>query len=181
MPELLPLDAAATAVGKSEVTLRRLVKSGKVPAEREQTITGFIYRVDPEAIKAYYAERETEVEERAEIAPKATTLNRLAVSTPAQGNEDYWRKRAERYEQKYDESVQAHLKTKEELGLWRGKAGNPQETILPVVKKSKEKKEVAANTEQEEKETVAAWVTPIVLGLLVALAIGGGIVATQLH
>ena len=189
MPELLPLDTAAAAVGKSEVTLRRLVKAGKIPAEREQTITGFIYRVDPEVIKAYYAEREKELE----VAPptKFTEPNRLAVSTSAQGNEEYWRKRAERYEQKYDESIKAHLQTKEALGLWKGKAEQLSSAVQQIAQPTPPKQrpvKVPANLEvptQKEvtskKEPIISWLSPIVLGLIVSLAIAGGIVATQLH
>ena len=193
MPELLPLDAAAAVVGKSEITLRRLIKTGKVPAEREQTITGFIYRVDPELVKAYYSQREAEMEAAAPVAVEAPgTTNRLAVSTQKQDNEDYWRKRAERYEQKYDESVKAHLHTKEEVGMWRAKAEHASQAPVPMAKAAKEKpvvqpqpaaplKKTAVEVPLDQPESALAKATPIVLGLLVALAIAGGIVATQLH
>jgi hypothetical protein len=75
MAELLQLDAAAKKVGKSEVTIRRLVKAGKVPAHKEKTLTGFIYRVDPDDVRAYYSKRGAlglggEPEPRAEVEPE---------------------------------------------------------------------------------------------------------------
>jgi hypothetical protein len=57
MAELIPLDTAAKQVGKSEVTIRRLVKAGKISAQKVKTLTGFVYRVDPQEVRAYYGKR----------------------------------------------------------------------------------------------------------------------------
>ncbi len=74
MADFLHLDAAAKAVGKSEVTLRRLIKAEKIPYHKEKTVTGFLYLVRPEDVLAYYDTRTvlnlgSDPEPRAEIEP----------------------------------------------------------------------------------------------------------------
>jgi hypothetical protein len=54
MAQLVQLDKAAKAAGKSEITLRRLIKAGKIPFEKQKTLTGFIYLVDPQSVKDFY-------------------------------------------------------------------------------------------------------------------------------
>ncbi len=93
MAELIQLDAAAKLVGKSEVTLRRLVKSGKVKAHKEKTLTGFIYRVDSAEVLSYYNLREEAVagaiastqQVETPEQPKATVAS--VESVPGHGEE----------------------------------------------------------------------------------------------
>ncbi len=60
------LDQAARQVGKSEVTVRRLVKAGKISHRKEKTLTGFIYLVDPTEISHYYGDRGSSSEDFAQ-------------------------------------------------------------------------------------------------------------------
>lgn len=51
---LITLKEAAGLVGKSELTIRRLVKSKKLTSQKEKTPTGFSYLVDEASLRSYY-------------------------------------------------------------------------------------------------------------------------------
>lgn len=149
MAEFLHLDAAAKLAGKSEVTLRRLVKAGKVRAKKEKTHTGFIYTVDPDEVRAYYglkgspkndSEPLPEPEETPEKPEKSshhavTTKGRVRVAVSGiEGDPiEYWLKRAETYEERYYQEVQNTSQLREELGLWRGRAEHAQALLMKLL------------------------------------------------
>jgi len=51
---LITLKEAAQIVGKSELTIRRLVKAKKVNSQKQKTATGFSYLVDEDDLKSFY-------------------------------------------------------------------------------------------------------------------------------
>lgn len=141
MAELIQLDQAASIVGKSEVTLRRLVKAGKIPFERQKTLTGFIYLVDPLEVKKYYKIRNggaytPEGDGADEITlntPRSANKVRLAVSDETGNQTEYWQKKAESYEDKYYTELNTHAQTREDLGVWRGRAEHAQAMLLKLL------------------------------------------------
>lgn len=153
MAELLHLDAAAKLVGKSEVTLRRLVKAGKVSAAKEKTPTGFIYKVDADEIKRYYGVRGSlnlgsDPAPRAEVEPEPQAPKTQEPETPKQSSGgkvrvavasgqgdpvEYWLKRAETYEDRYYKEVQSTAHLREELGLWKGRAEHAQALLMKLL------------------------------------------------
>ena len=62
MADLIPLTAAAALVGKSEISIRRLITAGKVPVHKEQSADGVVYMLDPKKLRAFYVERDAAVE-----------------------------------------------------------------------------------------------------------------------
>lgn len=144
MADHIQLDAAAALVGKSEVTLRRLIKAGKIPVKKEKTLTGFIYLVNPDDVTAYYQGKGADgadIDEAPEMpepaAPQAaasnTPMRRLAVAGEAGGATEYWQKRAEIYEERYHGEMQKHSQTREELGVWRGRAEHAQAMLMKML------------------------------------------------
>jgi hypothetical protein len=138
MADLVQLDVAAALVGKSEVTLRRLIKAGKVPVHKEKTLTGFIYLIDPAKLQAYYESRGEVVFESMEEAPtepvsKDSGARRLAVAGENGGEVTYWQKRAETYEERYHAELQKHASAREELGIWRGRAEHAQAMLMKLL------------------------------------------------
>lgn len=142
MAELLHLDAAAKLVGKSEVTLRRLVKAGKIAVEKEKTTTGFVYLVDADEVQRYYGVRrsaqttpKTESKHDPEVphAVESQGRVRVAVSGDQGSTMDYWLKRAETYEERYYKEVQKTGELREELGLWRGRAEHAQGLLIKLL------------------------------------------------
>ena len=146
MPNPMQLDKAASAIGKSEITLRRLVKANKIPYQKEKTPTGFIYLVDLDQVKAYYQAREgfvaaavegPENSERVSVPADSFTNHgapvRLAVSGDMGGAAEYWQKRSELYEDRYHGEVMKHAQTREELGMWRGRAEQAQAMLVKLL------------------------------------------------
>lgn len=160
MAESLQLDKAAALVGKSEVTLRRLIKAGKIPFEKEKTLTGFIYRVKPADVRAYYKQKDgdspvEEVEQEMEIpiTRKGTEESvehdpadvhrvesrgsnprvRVAIADETGNSYEYWQKKSEVYEEKYNQEVTRHAQTREELGVWRGRAEQAHSMLLKLL------------------------------------------------
>lgn len=199
MAEFIHLDAAAKLAGKSEVTIRRLVKAGKVNFEKQKTHTGFIYLVDPEEIKAYYGVRGSlklgsDPEPRAEIEPdpepeEFETPSKHAVATQGRvrvavsGVEGdpvaYWVKRAETYEDRYHNEVQRTAHLREELGLWKGRAEHAQGLLMkllpgPETALISEKRNVPEQTMTVRRLTFAGMM--ILIALPTVLIIGGGLV-----
>lgn len=199
MANFLPLDKAAALTSKSEVTLRRLIKAGKVPSQKEKTLTGFIYLIDPEAVKSYYKRRDGVIEEvstteetdgqtisagKEETVSEAKSdeLNRpvrVAVAGESGSATEYWQKKYEMYEERYNREVEKHAQTREELGLWRGRAEQAQSMlvkILPagnqVVSSTPDNKR---NPELEKNDNNISWLLSIVIFLLGLLVIGGGV------
>jgi hypothetical protein len=199
MAEFIQLDAAAKLVGKSEVTLRRLVKAGKVAAHKEKTLTGFIYRVDADQIRAYYNHREaavasvtdlvesTETEPAVEVpikeAPQpkekggeALPSNgrmRVAVSNDKGSPAEYWLKRAELYEEKYLHEIRHNAQLREELGLWRGRAEHAQGMLmkmLPIPGQLEVSNEMGFEEERPAKDWVGGLISFIAILVLVGVA-----------
>lgn len=144
MADHIQLDAAAALVGKSEVTLRRLIKAGKIPVKKEKTLTGFIYLVNPDDVAAYYqgkgadtADFDDAADTPEPAAPQPTASNtpmrRLAVAGESGGASEYWQKRAEIYEERYHGEMQKHSQTREELGVWRGRAEHAQAMLMKML------------------------------------------------
>jgi hypothetical protein len=51
---MITLKEACEITEKSEVTIRRLVKKGKVTSRKDKTSTGFVYLIDKESLLLYY-------------------------------------------------------------------------------------------------------------------------------
>lgn len=216
MAELVQLDKAAALVGRSEVTLRRLVKAGKIPFQKEKTLTGFIYLVDAEAVRAHYglgaddgfaygkddegAKPDQEAsgqESPAEEIPvqkpekkesdgvaipvaedvKPNGSVRVAVATDSSTVQDYWRKRSERYEDKYLQELSQHSQTREELGVWRGRAEQSQSMLLKMLPSPQDievKDDVPATVQRPEPSSVL-WTAAVAILGLVALVLAAGV------
>lgn len=181
MAALVQLDEAANLVGKSEVTLRRLIKAGKVPFHKEKTLTGFIYLIDPEQVRAYYdgrpleavtATEEPEVESQSEGSRRSSV--RVAVAGESGNFSEYWQKKAEIYEERYTQEMSRHAHTREELGLWRGRAEQAQSMLvklLPAPVQEKAPASVAAPAKKVGDESVSA--TTVIMMVVLLLAIFG--------
>lgn len=157
------LDQAARQVGKSEVTVRRLVKAGKISHRKEKTLTGFIYLVDPTEISHYYGDRGSSSEDFAqqlrEAGAEVVEEVRIHHAKPLEGNSEdqaqgesgptrqirvavagesgnlseYWQKRAETYENRYHQTLETQAKLREELGVWRGRAEQAQNMLVKLL------------------------------------------------
>ncbi|CAN5191723.1 hypothetical protein BH11PAT4_BH11PAT4_5640 [soil metagenome] len=157
------LDQAARQVGKSEVTVRRLVKAGKISHQKEKTLTGFIYLVDPTEISHYYGDRGSssedfaqqmresgaevveevrihrpDTDENSKEQPQAeqqasTRQIRVAVASETGNLSEYWQKRAETYENRYHQTLESQSKLREELGVWRGRAEQAQNMLVKLL------------------------------------------------
>jgi hypothetical protein len=157
------LDQAARQVGKSEVTVRRLVKAGKISHQKEKTLTGFIYLVDPTEISHYYGDRGSSsedfaqqmresgaevveevlihrpdagdsTEEQAQRGEAGSTRQiRVAVASESGNLSEYWQKRAETYENRYHQTLESQSKLREELGVWRGRAEQAQNMLVKLL------------------------------------------------
>ena len=194
MAELLQLDSAASLIGKSEVTLRRLIKAGKIPFQKEKTLTGFVYLVDPDAVRAYYQGRDTEIfqaeaqehsrdtEPEVQVATQAQAASaknqsvRVAVSDPKSGPAEYWQKRAEIYEDRFTQEVVKHAQTREDLGVWRGRAEQAQSMLIKLLPAPQSEVEVRPKTEvieqmAPEKKSVSAAV--VILSIFVVILLVG--------
>lgn len=193
MAEPMQLDQAARLVGKSEVTLRRLIKAGKIPFEKEKTLTGFIYKIDPEKVRAYYHIRvggvfgtngkasdddnpfeSLDEKERSGPAymPKSAEPLRIAVEDAGGHASEYWQKRSDLYEDKYHQEVQKHATLREELGVWRGRAEQAQAMIIKMLPPAETPAIQAGEPVKEEK--TLSWVA-VLLGTLTVVIIVGGI------
>ncbi|MBU6389378.1 hypothetical protein KGQ71_02575 [Patescibacteria group bacterium] len=192
MAELLPLDKAAAQVGKSEVTLRRLLKAGKIPFEKEKTLTGFVYRVDPDTVRAYYRIREGSIEDLARAAGEngeseddarsesSRKSVRVAVAGETGGAHEYWQKKSDMYEEKYNAEVMKHAQTREELGVWRGRAEQAQAMLMKLlpapnhveVKPPQPSEKPAPADTDANSGVVWAWLLSGLLILLLLVAAG---------
>ena len=170
----MQLDKASAAVGKSEVTLRRLIKAGKIPFQKEKTLTGFIYQVDPDQVKAYYQMREgglfaedsqdlfvaaDDGDEEIQSLPQSqqgqsVAVKRVAIAGESGSASEYWQKKSESYEDKYNNEVVRHSQTREELGVWRGRAEQSQSMLMKLL---------PAPTEVEIRQTPQNSERPVVV------------------
>jgi hypothetical protein len=187
MGNLLQLDKAADAVGKSEVTLRRLIKANRIPYEKQKTLTGFIYLVDPDSVRAYYQQRggvpdgEVPVSSNSAFVTTANGSVRVAVAGESGSPSEYWQKRAEAYEEKYFHELTAHSETRQELGMWRGRAEQAQAMVLKLLPARQEFTVEAAQHEKapkkpekeksEEKSSTFSTVMAYFLAFLIILAV----------
>jgi len=78
------LDQAAEQVGKSEITLRRLIRANKISFEKEKTPTGFVYKVDPKSVLDYYASREEVVSAEVESEKPAEAKKEKKAAEPVE-------------------------------------------------------------------------------------------------
>lgn len=196
MAELVRLDKAASLAGKSEVTLRRLIKANKIPFQKEKTLTGFIYMVNPHDVLKFYNIRESVIEEavKAEkdssgvvetVVPRSkeveksyvgsTSTVRVAVAGEEGGATGYWQKRAERYEERYHTEIEKHSETKAELGLWRGRAEQSQAMLLKLLPapqgvEIQQKEEPIVPAIKENNSLVVAMVSTLVVLVVIAVA-----------
>ncbi|MCC2631593.1 MAG: hypothetical protein K0S20_292 [Patescibacteria group bacterium] len=199
MAELVQLDRAAAMVGKSEVTLRRLIKAGKIPFQKEKTLTGFVYLVDPDKVKSFYKIREgVIVEEGAAMEGNASTTEpagepvplrtpspvRVAVAGESGSPYEYWQKKSELYEERYNQEVVKHSQAREELGVWRGRAEQSQAMLLKLLP-SPQEVEVRQTGVQpalqspskpvKETSNTLWWTVVTILGFLLIAAVGGAL------
>jgi hypothetical protein len=198
MAEYIHLDAAAKLAGKSEITVRRLVKAGKVTAEKEKTNTGFVYLVDPDEVRGYYGMRGSlnlgsDPVPRAEVEPDpepiydepvkhaVSTAGRVRVAVSGiEGNPvEYWVKRAENYEERYHVEVQNTAHLREELGLWKGRAEHAQALLMkllpgPGMLQVSERRNMPEETMTVRRLTFAGMMFLIALPTI--LIIGGALV-----
>jgi hypothetical protein len=146
MANLVHLDEAARLVGKSEITLRRLAKSGKVPVQREKTLTGFYYLIDPDVVRSYYEQKSgfritsqpPKTESKKQPAATAHAVQReghVRVAVSGDGGDPalYWARRAETFEERYHDELKRSGELREELGLWRGRAEHAQALLLKLL------------------------------------------------
>jgi hypothetical protein len=200
MADQVQLDVAAAAVGKSEITLRRLIKAEKIPYRKERTLTGFIYLVDPDAVSAYYASRDADIDgELSDEAPTQETpiaIRRpgipaagLPQADPADTSAGYWQKKADLYEERYYTEAKEHSQTREELGVWRGRAEQTQSMLMKMLpansdveirsgadlKKSTKPERTEKPIESRQAgEGTAAWLVPTLAGIVVVLLAAAG-------
>jgi hypothetical protein len=187
MADPIQLDAAAALVGKSEVTLRRLIKGGKIPFHKERTPTGFIYQVDPDVVLAYYNKREADLfiagafEEASPATEEVVTPRvRVAVASDSGDPKEYWQKRAESYEDRFHHEVKNHAQTREDLGVWRGRAEQAQSMIVKLLPAPGEVRVEqadplvpASQVKRTESSTLVAVLSTIIV--LALLGVGGGL------
>jgi len=205
MAELMQLDRAAALTGKSEVTLRRLIKAGKIPYQKEKTLTGFVYLVDPDRVKAYYQVRGggmfsddsnlkasavfdsvqpvSEAEEAEPVTTASVSGVRVAVANESGDLNQYWQKKADLYEDKYLQEAAHHAQTREELGVWRGRAEQAQSMIMKLLPAPSEPTELSAGAARtlkggSEGESHKGWsiALTIIIAILFLGLVGLGLV-----
>lgn len=180
MAELVQLDKAASQVGKSEVTLRRLIKAEKIPFQKEKTLTGFIYLVDPNEVRKFYKMKPEDAPAPASktkepVAPQSPPV-RIAIAGESGNVNEYWQKKSELYEDRYHQELAKHSNTREELGVWRGRAEQTQAMLMKLLPAPQD---VAVRNQQQEapesKQGSSVWaiILTIVLLVLIAVVIGG--------
>lgn len=196
MASFLHLDQAAKLVGKSEITLRRLLKTGKVTHRKEKTLTGFIYLLDPEELKRYYriqteplplgssfAQPNLVDDVPVESAPTPALAKsvQVEVTKPAQSDQPpesaYWHQRAESLEDKYLQVLGEQAKIREELGLWRGRAEQAQQMVSALLPASTIVSTANQNTENKESISLSTWLVTILAIVAVLAVIGLGVAA----
>jgi hypothetical protein len=182
MADLMQLDKAAALVGKSEVTLRRLIKAGKIPFQKEKTLTGFIYRVDPENVRAYYHGRGGAADDgipaghagdeperpTPSYMPKSADPVRIAIEDEGGHAAEYWQKRSDLYEDRYHQELQKHAQTREELGMWRGRAEQAQSMIIKMLPPAETP---AIPTGDPSKAEAATAMSPLNMALWIVAAV----------
>jgi hypothetical protein len=182
MAELLPLEQAASAIGKSTTTVRRLVKANKIPFEKQRTPTGFIYLLDTDNLKAYYQARDGSIFDEdfpIEAPAKAGQQVRIAVAGETGGQAEYWQKKAELYEDKYLNELTGHAQTREDLGVWRGRAEQAQSMLLKLlpnpqeveVRDAVEQKVVKAAPKQSPMNSMAGMLGLISVLVVIAVVV----------
>ena len=189
MATYIQLDQAAKEVGKSEITIRRLVKSAKISHKKEKTLTGFIYLVDPEEIARFYAsgnpelisnESEDEGETTVPISeheePVARQI-RVAVTGESGNLSEYWQKRAETYEDRYYQELESHAKDREELGLWRGRAEQAQNMLVKLLPAPEHSLPKNTDVKDKEEASMPTWVLAVMLGVSALVLVLGAVAA----
>ena len=76
MAEPILLHEAASQLGKSEITLRRLISSGKVPVIKEKTLNGFVFKVDIDQVADFYVNRNALVEAESAATPEISAIKK---------------------------------------------------------------------------------------------------------
>jgi hypothetical protein len=193
--QYIQLEAAARQVGKSEITLRRLIKAAKISHRKERTITGFVYLVSPEEVLAYYqqgglggvieeamaedvAQHRVSPQESPEPGDSARQRQvQVSVESTAPDMSEYWQKRSEVYEDRYNQEVIRHTQVREELGSWRGKAEQTQEMLsklLPAMAETQQQAATVAEAytkEIKKARSTITWLSVVTSALFVTLVI----------
>jgi hypothetical protein len=189
MATYIQLDQAAKEVGKSEITIRRLVKAAKITHRKEKTLTGFIYLVDPEEILKFYQSgnsdegRVIEPEEQSpETDPSEEPIARqirVAVTGESGNLSEYWQKRAETYEDRYYRELEEQAKLREELGAWRGRAEQAQNMLVKLLPAPEKPQPPAPPVKHHGKEeaSVPMWVLAVMLGVSAIVLVLGAVAA----
>jgi len=110
--ELITLQEAADLIGKNLRTIQRYIKTGKLT---RQIKDGHNF-IDVNELKSKFETIETQTPRPPE---------KESSSSDTKGVMD-WVQRADTYRDKWENEVQAHAKTREELGVWRGRAESYQ-------------------------------------------------------
>lgn len=185
MATYIQLDQAARQVGKSEITVRRLIKSGKISHKKEKTLTGFIYLVDPEEIGAFYDGSKPPVAAKKSEVPPTTPEPesseeeipsrqvRVAVTGASGDLGEYWRKRAEAFEDRYQHAVEKQAHLREELGIWRGRAEQAQTMLATLLPAQTEQAPTSQVTKKESQSEPASGKMPAWLLVLLGAVIVG--------
>lgn len=168
MSNYVQLDQASRQVGKSEVTLRRLIKAGKVSHKKEKTLTGFLYLVDPAEVLKFYGEGGSvaDLPEDTDSEPIKTKQIKVAVAGESGGLNEYWQKRAETFEQRYQQALESQSQLREELGVWRGRAEQAQSMLVKFLPGGTE----PDPKEQKKNQSQGNWIIAtlgIIAGVLV--------------
>lgn len=195
MAELVQLDVAAGMIGKSEVTLRRLIKAEKIPFQKEKTLTGFIYLVDPDVVRAYYQSRDADIfgseefaatpfEEPAqasrpvEASASKNSSVRVAIAHENGSPVEYWQKRAEIYEDRYTQEVVKHAQTREDLGVWRGRAEQAQTMLIKLLPAPNDVEvhhpKQAETPNPAQSAEASPWLVSILVSLILLIILAGG-------
>lgn len=179
MATYIQIDQAAREAGKSEITVRRLIKANKISHKKEKTLTGFIYLVDPEEIRRYYGgtpiapkppvadEPETEAISAEEEQIPSRQI-RVAVTGETGSLTEYWQKRAEAFEDRYNHSLEKQGQLREEIGLWRGRAEQAQDMLAKLLPASTESSMPAASAKKPATVTLPVWKTVLYGTVIVA-------------
>jgi hypothetical protein len=171
----LSIDKASKETGKSEITLRRLIRGEKIVFKKEKTHTGFMYLIDTESVLKHYAAAEaTQIAQQKEQEEKKATQKSNSVRSDG-GHSTFWHQKSEMYEEKYLSEVAKHSETKQELGLWRGRAEQAQSMVvklLPAAQEVAVQEPVVAPEPTKSELGVALQITALIaLTLITCVAI----------
>ncbi len=106
--DLITLNEAAELIGKNLRTIQRHVKSGKL---KKHDVAGKSFISRAELVKKIGVSINTVAEKEAKPAKK-----------PQKGSQEFRQEETADYQKKWAEELQKHAQTREELGVWKGRA-----------------------------------------------------------